>query len=520
MIYQAVSYKYIAINSRDLVPLSSNKIQELQVKIKQTFESMTAVNQQSFVEKLIEESLNENKPILILDERFTRVLLSFIFLRQTELAFPKSGELNDIKSFMAHHCSGVDLIMLFKVSLSQPMSLTMVEQLRVRLELPPELDDYVNISIKAGKVVWQFFDHQAQKFYAPLKGQNKQQILQEVSIKDRLKPEESMRLTIEQFVRFKEAGKRHGSTKETLLKTRVLMTRIRRDRNERSANGNYVHKVGAGDPNKTKAWDVDSYYSLNIHKKDTKSFWLEHCVQHDYLVTKYFGRLEKILEVLNTLNDTENFTDIEKAKEIFIGFKAELKWLGKEYQNQDATFATPFQNLNTLLNKPTILGVIKALAERQHITQKAVEELMGTFQAAALFQTLQDDLASTREEIEEAKQNIADHDKGQAFTIALPFQADVSVTAGASTIHKDHSLSKALYTEINGFFTALTETTNTLSMKTESVQDSIQKDIAAIGAFRYLYRQTVKRYGLETGEAIQQLDASFLGYLKSWAQGV
>lgn len=502
------------------MPLSPKKNQGLQVKIQQKFESMASVNQQVFVEKLIEESLNENKPILILDDRFTRVLQSFIFLRQTELSFPKSGEVHDIKSFIAHHCSGLDLVALFKESLSQPMSSAMVEQLRVRLDLSPEQDDYVNISIKAGKVVWQYFDHQTQKFYAPVKGQVIKQCLQEVSIEDKLKPEESMPFSIEQFLRFKQAGKRHGSTKQTLLEARPIMARMRRDRNERSANGNYVHKVGAAYPNKTQAWDVDSYYSLNIHKRDAKSFWLEHSVQHDFLVTGYFGRLEKILSILNTLNDTKDFSDTEEAKKVFVEFKAELKWLVKEYRKPDTTFLTPFQSLNILLNKPAISELIKSLTERQHITEKAVEDLMGILAKAGVFQTLQDDLSTAREEIAEAKQNIADHDKGQAFTIALPFQTDVSVTAGASVIHKDHSLSQALHTEINGFFTALTETTNTLSMKTESVKDSIQKDIIAIGAFRYLYRQTVKRYGLETGEAIHQLDASFLGWLKAWAQSV
>ncbi len=135
----------------------------------------------------------------------------------------------------------------------------------------------IDVHIQSAKVVWYVLDHETGLIYKPgdTEYYDQSMDLQTLEQFDPIEPwpDEGIMMTQSQFLRFKQAGKRHESLKySTSNDAAVDFDRSRPELNLKK-NGNAVHLTSIAYPHSRQCGDVGSHHTLTTYKASSRKVW-------------------------------------------------------------------------------------------------------------------------------------------------------------------------------------------------------------------------------------------------------
>jgi hypothetical protein len=329
----------------------------------------------------------------------------------------------------------------------------------------------VRVRIRLGKVVWRVRDSQGM-WWAP-NGLDKKmgtQFLRRSAESALKEPSDAVDFSVEDFVRFKRAGKRRAAFKTCDLGQGKSLERRR---------------IQLADNTPFRRWDVGPYdipVSAGLHR--------DHLPQDKWLFKAYhhYDGADNALKLLNKVSE-DTLSDKTIRKHIAMLGAADMSIKG----------------LFPVLNCP----IFQTLVEHsgQNFKKKDAAALykssLQTFQHVAYPQ-----INSYTKQLKNKESEISN----TALVIAVPREMHVhsrTYNMKISDDRKTTSVSQELVWDMTHYF------------QTKETKDYFEKEsqaLAAMGAFRYLYKQTVKKYALVSDAHTQYLDASMLSLLKHWKQ--
>lgn len=343
--------------------------------------------------------------------------------------------------------------------------------LGIALNVEAQSTPVVRVRIRFGKIVWRVRDSQGQ-WWAPegVDSQTGTQRLRRSAERATKEPVNAVDFSVEDFVRFKRAGKRRAAFKTCDLGQGKSLQR---------------NRIRVTDNTPFRRWEVGPYtipVSNGLHR--------DHIPQDKWLfkVHHHYDGANHALKLLNKVCDNE-LTDRT--------IRRHIATLG--------AMDTSINELFPVLRKEEFQTLVAASAQhfRKKNAKQSYELCLEDFQSVACkkINRYQQDIQNKEEDI-----------SNTALVIAVPREMHLhsrTYNMKISDDRKTTSVSQEIHLDMTHYF------------QTKETKDYFEKDLQAleaIGGFRYLYKQTIKKYELPSDPYTQGLDAAMLSLLKHWKQ--
>lgn len=345
------------------------------------------------------------------------------------------------------------------------------------LEIQTQKDSFVRVQLSHGKVIWTVFWAETNQWLIPSKARGRlqhDQVLVPAPQQAPPNPEKlHVDMTFADFIVFKNAGKRQGSAKKSVYETQPVLDRHRENR---LAQG-------------SKVWDVAAYNALP--KKTGLN--VDHIPQDKWLLKAYYDYPAcKALEDCVTAIRTDGIDKVKKA----------IRDFNKEAPNMQAERKN---GLFPITQTPAFQAVYDTVTHTAHFTKAQTAAL-----TTGLVNVRQIPYGWTNTY---PLKTYAEEVSTSAITIAIP-----------TSMHKESrtfSLDGKITDERRGSSIIGEISLDTTHYCTHEKTRSYIT-LEALGAFRYLLRQNLKKYALTQrppdspdAHTCQQLETHILGMAKT-----